>query len=63
MNNTHKCECNTIDWNKLYENPDLFDHKTCKCCESKKNRGEITLEQYKNICEDYKKYYSNFIWS
>lgn len=52
------CECNSIDWNStLYEKDENIQH-ICRCCTSKKNRGEITQSEYESICVFYKKYYS-----
>ena len=52
------CECNSIDWNStLYEKDENIQH-ICRCCTSKKNRGEMTQSEYESICVFYKKYYS-----
>jgi len=52
------CECENIDWNdKIYQSDKNIQH-LCKCCDSKRNRGEITQAEYESICVFYKKYYS-----
>lgn len=52
------CQCNSIDWNStLYEKDENIQH-ICRCCTSKKNRGEMTQSEYESICVFYKKYYS-----
>jgi hypothetical protein len=57
----YTCECNSINWDKYYEDFKSYDNKKCKCCLSKYNRNEITYLQYTETCEDYIKYYSKGI--
>lgn len=52
------CECDNINWDKYFEDDSIYDKNKCKCCDSKRNRGELTENEYKNICKWYKLYYS-----
>ena len=52
------CKCSSIDWEKYYNNFDLYNPDKCECCYCKKRRNEIDETIYKKICKDYIQYYS-----
>lgn len=52
------CNCESIEWEKYYNDFHLYDPNTCGCCYCKKRRNEIDKKTYKKICKDYILYYS-----
>ena len=54
---SQKCECDKIEWNfdtfvhHYKENDEILNQDTSCDCQSKSARGEMTMEEYTNICK------------